>query len=103
MALFCAPWYCYSAVSDTCRTPEDTYAQATRQPSSKAPPPDAACAVRKKARTGPRLSPGVGLGYRRNAGPGTWSVRSTDGHGADWIKRIGARRRLRAEPTAATS
>jgi integrase len=28
------------------------------------------------------------LGYRRNAGPGTWSVRSTDGHGSDWIKRI---------------
>jgi hypothetical protein len=35
------------------------------------------------------ISPGIGLGYRRNAGPGTWSVRSTDGHGADWIKRLG--------------
>jgi integrase len=35
------------------------------------------------------ISPGIALGYRRNAGPGTWSVRSTDGHGADWIKRIG--------------
>ena len=34
------------------------------------------------------ISPGVGLGYRRNAGAGTWSVRSTDGHGSDWIKRI---------------
>ena len=34
------------------------------------------------------ISPGVGLGYRRCAGPGTWSVRSTDGHGSDWIKRI---------------
>jgi integrase len=34
------------------------------------------------------VSPGVGLGYRRNAGPGTWSVRGTDGHGADWIKRL---------------
>ena len=29
------------------------------------------------------------LGYRRNAGPGTWSVRSTNSDGADWIKRIG--------------
>ena len=35
------------------------------------------------------ISPGVGLGYRRNAGPGTWSVRSTNSDGADWIKRIG--------------
>jgi integrase len=35
------------------------------------------------------ISPGIGLGYRRNAGPGTWSVRSTNGDGADWIKRIG--------------
>jgi integrase len=35
------------------------------------------------------ISPGIGLGYRRNAGPGTWSVRGTDGHGADWIKRLG--------------
>ncbi len=36
-----------------------------------------------------KLSPGIFLGYRRNAGPGTWSVRSTDGHGGDWIKRLG--------------
>jgi integrase len=35
------------------------------------------------------IAPGISLGYRRNAGAGTWSVRSTDGHGADWIKRIG--------------
>lgn len=34
------------------------------------------------------ISPGIGLGYRRNAGAGTWSVRVTDGHGADWIKRL---------------
>jgi hypothetical protein len=34
------------------------------------------------------ISPGIALGYRRNAGSGTWSVRSTDGHGSDWIKRI---------------
>jgi integrase len=35
------------------------------------------------------ISPGIGLGYRRNAGPGTWSARSTNSDGADWIKRIG--------------
>jgi integrase len=35
-----------------------------------------------------RVSPGIHLGYRRNVGPGTWSVRGTDGHGADWIKRL---------------
>jgi len=34
------------------------------------------------------ISPGIGLGYRRNQGAGTWSVRVTDGHGADWIKRL---------------
>jgi integrase len=34
------------------------------------------------------ISPGIGLGYRRNTGPGTWSVRGTDGHGADWIRRL---------------
>ena len=48
-----------------------------------------------RRRLGPRkkpywttISPGIALGYRRNAGAGTWSVRSTDGHGCDWIKRI---------------
>jgi integrase len=34
------------------------------------------------------IAPGIALGYRRNAGAGTWSVRSTDGHGSDWIKRV---------------
>jgi integrase len=33
------------------------------------------------------ISPGIHLGYRRNAGAGTWSVRVADG-GAEWIKRI---------------
>src|SRR3954464_908524 len=33
------------------------------------------------------VSPGIHLGYRRNAGAGTWSVRVADG-GAEWIKRI---------------
>src|SRR5262245_19528717 len=35
------------------------------------------------------VSPGIGLGYRRNAGPGTWSARAADSGGARWIKRIG--------------
>lgn len=35
-----------------------------------------------------KLSPGIALGYRRNEGPGTWSVRSSDGHGRLWEKRI---------------
>jgi integrase len=34
------------------------------------------------------IAPGIALGYRRNAGAGTWSVRSTNGHGAEWLKRI---------------
>ena len=33
------------------------------------------------------LAPGISLGYRRNAGAGTWSVRS-QGNGTGWIKRI---------------
>jgi len=43
-------------------------------------------AVRKKPYWTP-ISPGIHLGYRRNAGAGTWSVRVADG-GAEWIKRI---------------
>jgi integrase len=35
------------------------------------------------------ISPGVSLGYRRNQGAGTWSVKATDGHGGEWTKRIG--------------
>jgi integrase len=33
------------------------------------------------------ISPGIGLGYRRNVGAGTWSVRCT-GHGAEWVKKL---------------
>jgi integrase len=32
------------------------------------------------------LAPGIALGYRRNHGPGTWVVRSSDGHGRQWTK-----------------
>jgi integrase len=34
------------------------------------------------------LAPNISLGYRRNAGAGTWSVR-VRGNGAEWLKRIG--------------
>src|SRR5262249_21431764 len=34
------------------------------------------------------VSPNVRLCYRRNLGPGTWSVRVT-GPGIDWLKRLG--------------
>jgi integrase len=43
-------------------------------------------AVRKKPYY-VRLSPGIALGYRRNAGAGTWTVRVAEG-GAEWIKKI---------------
>ena len=43
-------------------------------------------AVRKKPYW-TTISPGIALGYRRNAGSGTWSVRVADS-GAEWIKRI---------------
>jgi protein-disulfide isomerase-like protein with CxxC motif len=43
-------------------------------------------AVRKKPYW-TTVSPGLHLGYRRNAGSGTWSVRVADS-GAEWVKRI---------------
>lgn len=76
----------YSAVRDTCRTPEDTL------PKPRAPRIETATARRRLAtRKKPYwtvISPGISLGFRKNAGAGTWSVRVTDGHGADWIKRL---------------
>jgi integrase len=35
-----------------------------------------------------KIAPGIALGYRRNEGAGTWSVRASDGHGHEWLKRI---------------
>jgi integrase len=32
------------------------------------------------------LSPGISLGYRRNASAGSWSVKASDGHGGAWLK-----------------
>jgi hypothetical protein len=34
-------------------------------------------------------APGVGVGYRRNKGAGTWSAKVADGHGSHWIKAFG--------------
>ena len=35
-----------------------------------------------------RLGPGLSLGYRRNAGAGTWSIRAADGRGDEWLKKF---------------
>ena len=35
-----------------------------------------------------KIGLGIALGYRRNQGPGTWSVRVADGKGSHWIKAI---------------
>jgi integrase len=35
-----------------------------------------------------KIAPGIHLGYRRNTGPGTWSVRVADS-GVEWLKKIG--------------
>jgi len=35
-----------------------------------------------------KIAPGVHLGFRRNAGPGTWNVRVADS-GVEWLKKIG--------------
>jgi integrase len=35
-----------------------------------------------------KLAEGLSLGYRRNQGAGTWSMRVADGRGGNWIKAI---------------
>jgi site-specific recombinase XerD len=35
------------------------------------------------------VAPGIRLGYRRNKGAGTWTVKAADGHGGHWIKAFG--------------
>jgi integrase len=42
-------------------------------------------AVRRKPYTA-RVAPGIRLGYRRNAGTGSWSVICADGAGGSWLK-----------------
>jgi len=58
-------------------------------------------AVRKKPYW-TTISPGIALGYRRNAGSGTWSVRSADG-GTEWVKRLIGRRSIRRARSRAVS
>jgi integrase len=36
-----------------------------------------------------RIGAGVSLGYRRNKGAGTWTVKVADGNGSAWIKAFG--------------
>ena len=43
-------------------------------------------AVRKKPYTGPSLSRGIILEYRRNVRNGRWVVKAANGHGAYWEK-----------------
>jgi integrase len=45
-------------------------------------------AVRRKPYSGPSLSRGVALQYRRNKTNGTWVLKASDGHGAYWTKAI---------------
>jgi integrase len=46
-------------------------------------------AVRRKPYSFTVISPGISLGYRRNAAAGTWVVRVADGKGGNWTKRVG--------------
>src|SRR3954452_24775674 len=45
-------------------------------------------AVRRKPYSGPSLSRGVALQYRRNKTNGTWVLKASNGHGAYWTKAI---------------
>jgi integrase len=36
-----------------------------------------------------KLDRGLHVGYRRNEGVGTWSMRVADGRGSNWVKRLG--------------
>jgi integrase len=48
-----------------------------------------AARLRLKVRRKPyfvSVAPGISLGYRRNAGPGSWLVRCADGKGGAWTK-----------------
>ena len=41
------------------------------------------------------VASGISIGYRRNEGAGSWSVRAADGKGGNWIKSFSHRRRSR--------
>jgi integrase len=42
--------------------------------------------IRRRPYSGPSLSRGISLMYRRNKTNGTWVLKSSDGHGAYWTK-----------------
>jgi integrase len=74
-------------VLDTIRTLEDTMARKPRATKLENRTARLKLPVQKKSYF-TTISPGIALGYRRNAGAGVWSVRAGDGHGAYWLKRI---------------
>jgi integrase len=76
----------HSYISDTRRTPEPPLLPKPRNAKLESATARRKLAVRKKPYY-VRLSPGIALGYRRNAGAGTWTVRVADG-GAEWTKKI---------------
>jgi integrase len=75
----------HSYISDTRRTP-DHFLPKPRNAKLESATARRKLAVRKKPFY-VRLSPGIHLGYRRNAGAGTWTVRVADA-GAEWTKKI---------------
>jgi hypothetical protein len=76
----------HSYISDTGRTPEPIHLPKPRNAKLESATARRKLALRKKPYF-VRLSPGIALGYRRNAGAGTWTVRVADG-GAEWTKKI---------------
>src|SRR5215472_872990 len=74
----------YSAVTDTRRTRSPM--PKPRAAKLETPTARRKLAVAKKPYW-KTISPGIALGYRRNEGAGTWSVRVADS-GTEWIKRI---------------
>src|SRR6516165_7888569 len=79
MSLYATPRHCCGHWPDT-KHAEAALCQA-RNPDRTPPPRGAQETVLAT------ISPGIHLGYRRNAGAGTWSVRVADS-GAEWVKRI---------------
>src|SRR5712691_4055104 len=78
----------HSYISDTGRTPEAAPLPKPRNAKLESATARRKLAVRKKPYY-VRLSPGIHLGYRRNAGgTGSWTVRVADS-GAEWTKKIG--------------
>src|SRR6516162_738726 len=78
------PMVLHSAVTDIHRTPKPM--PKPRAARLETPTARRRLEVRKKPYW-TTISPGIHLGYRRNAGAGTWSVRVADS-GAEWVKRI---------------